>query len=189
VPWRLLVRYSSLVYHSVTLDASLCILLLVARYADRLTVTWYECLRSYWLTTDLAVKALLVVLPSLELILLHTCSKDSLTGVTAQSKILVVALGAERTVIATRERSVDQRSTAVRAVEASLMPMLFLVRQVLKVRSYWLLAHITAVGKERLVALDTERLFLSENVPLSSQRVGAVKTVQTLTFQHEMLHL
>jgi len=127
VPWRVLVRDASLVDHSIALETPLGVLLLIARDADSLRVTWYERLRSYWLTADLAAKALLVKLLSLELVLLHACAKDSLAGVTAQSKVLVMAIGAEGLVVPTGERPVDQRVATVGAVEASLVPMLLLV--------------------------------------------------------------
>ena len=57
--------------HSVALHAALCILLLVARYADDFLVTWDETLVADGLEADLATEALLVPLLSLVLEFLH----------------------------------------------------------------------------------------------------------------------
>jgi len=130
-----------------------------------------------------------VILLAFKVILFHSSSKDLLTGVTAQCKVLVMAVCAERSLITTCKGSVNQRVATVRAVEASLVPVLVLVRQILEVSSYWLTTRVTAVGKEALIALNTEWLVLSEDITTPRQSIGAVETIQTLPFQHEVLHL
>jgi len=189
VPRRVLVRNASLVDHSIALGASLCILLLIARYTNRLAVTWYESLRPYWLATNLAAKALLVILLAFEVILLHSSPEDALTGVTAQSEVLVMTVRAERSLVLAGERSVHQGLTAVSAVEARLVPVLVLVRQVLEISSYGLTTGVAAISKESLITLNAERLVLTQDVAPPCQSVGAVETVQTLPFQHKVLHL
>ena len=59
------------VTHAVTLGAALCILLLIARDADNVLVTWYETLVADWLPTFLAAEALLVPLFTHVFKLLH----------------------------------------------------------------------------------------------------------------------
>jgi len=64
---------------------------------------------------------------------------------------------------------------AVTALEASLMPVLVLVRQILRVGSNGGLAVFTAVGKQRLVALDAEGLLIAQDVAIASQVEVAVE--------------
>lgn len=108
VPWRALVRYSTLVDHPVALDATLGVLFLVALNTDRLLVTWYERLHADWLTTNFAAEALLVKLFPFELVFLHPCSEDVSTGIAAQSEVVVMAIRAVGLLILARERTIDQ---------------------------------------------------------------------------------
>jgi len=67
--------------YPVALDTALRVLLFVARYTDRLLVTWYERLHADWLTTDLAAETLLVKLFPFELVLLHTFNSVVITDI------------------------------------------------------------------------------------------------------------
>jgi len=169
VPRGVLVRDASLVDHPVTLETSLGILLLIARHTHYLLVTWDETLASYWLQTNLATEALLVPLLALVLKLLHTSLEESSTPVTPGGEVVVMTVGAVQSVILVSEGMIYQRHLAVTTLEASLMPMFVLVRQVLRVSAYGCTAGLTAVGKERLVALDTERFLVSQDVPVAGQ--------------------
>jgi len=64
-----------------------------------------------------------------------TCSEDVSTGITAQSEVVVMAVRTVRLVILARERTIDQRHFAVDTLEAVLMPVLVLVRQILQAAS------------------------------------------------------
>jgi len=178
VPRRALVSYSTLVDHSVALDASLGVLLLVAVDADSLLVTWDERLDSDWLPTDLAAEALLVERLSFELVLLHTSSKDVGAGVAAQCEVVVMAIRAVGLLVLRGERLVDQGDLAVGALEAVLVPVLVLVRQILEVGADDLLAFLAPVGEQLLVALDAERLLVAQNVAEPGEIQRAVEAGQ-----------
>lgn len=178
MPRRTLVRYPALVDHSVTLDAPLGVLLLVAIDADGLLVTWDESLDADWLPTDLAAEALLVERLALELVLLHTCSKDVGACVTAQCEVVVVTVRAVGLLVLRGERLVNERDLAVGTLEAVLVPVLVLVRQILEVGADDLLAFLAPVGEQRLVALDAEWLLVAQNVAEPSQIQRAVEARQ-----------
>jgi hypothetical protein len=161
MPRCVLVGYSSLVDHAIAFHASLSVLLLIARYADSLLVTWYEGLDANWLPTDLATEAFLVKRLALELVLFHTSAKDVGTSVASLCEVVVVAVRAEGLVIPGGEWLVDKRDLAIVTVEAFLVPMLVLVRQILEIGADDLLAFLASVGKQRFVAFDAERLLVA----------------------------
>lgn len=131
MPRRVLVRYTSLVDHPITFEASLGILLLVTRHANYLLVTWYKTLASYWLLTDFATEALLMPLLALVLELLHTCFEEAPTAIATRREVVVMTVGAIETIVLVGERLVDQRHLTVAALKTSLVPVLVFVRQVL----------------------------------------------------------
>ena len=61
-----------------------------------------------------------------------TCSEDVAAAVTARGEVVVVTVGAVKLLVLGGERLVDERVEAVAALEAFLVPVLVLVRQVLK---------------------------------------------------------
>ena len=61
-----------MITHAIAFGATLCILLLIARDADHMLVTWYETLVADWLPTFLATEALLVPLLTHVLKLFHS---------------------------------------------------------------------------------------------------------------------
>jgi len=65
-------------------------------------------------------------------VLRFTCSEDVGTGITAQCEVVVMAVGTIRFLILASKRSINQRHFAVNALEAVLMPVLVLVRQILQ---------------------------------------------------------
>jgi len=178
MPRSVLVGNATFVDHPVALDASLSVLFLVARHADDFLVTWYERLRSNRLTTDFAGEALLMILLPFELKLLHPGSKDVVASVASESEVVVMTVGAVSPVVFVGKRPIDQGGLAVDALEARLMPMLVLVRQVLVVGSNWPFAVFALVGKQRLVAFDAEWLFISQDVAISGQVERTVETAQ-----------
>lgn len=161
MPRCALVGYSTFVDHAIAFHASLSVLLLVARYADSLLVTWYEGLDANWLPTDLATEAFLVKRLALELVLLHTSAKDVGTSVASKSEVVVVAVRAEGLVVPGGKWPVDQRDLAIITVEAFLVPVLVLVRQILEIGADDFLALLASVGKQRFVAFDAERLLVA----------------------------
>lgn len=169
MPRGVLVGDATLVDHPITLETSLCILLFIAWHTDHLLVTWDEALASYWLQTDLAAEALLMPLLALVLKLLHTCLEQAPTPVTPGRKVVVMAVRTVQPVILVGKGMIDQGHLAITALEASLMPVLVLVRQVLRVGAYGRAAGLTRISEERFVTLDTERLLIPQDVPVAGQ--------------------
>lgn len=169
MPRGVLVSYSTLVDHPVALETALSILFLVARNAHNFLVTWDETLDSDWLQAGLATEALFVPLLASVFVLLHTCSEQSLASVAFGCIVVVMAVGAEESLVLVSERTIDERHLTVAALEAFLMPMLLLVRQILRVGSNGCLALFADVGEVHLVALDAERFLISEDVSMTGQ--------------------
>jgi len=107
MPRCVLVRDSSLVDHSVTLETSLRVLLFIARNADYFLVTWYKTLASYWLQTSLATEALLMPLLALVLKLLHSCSEQSPTSIASCSEVVVMTISAIESIVLVGERMIN----------------------------------------------------------------------------------
>lgn len=175
MPGGVLVRYTSLVDHPVALETSLGVLLLVAWYADDLLIPWYETLASYWLQADLTAEALLVPLLPLVLILLHSSLEESTAPVAPGGEVVVMTVGAVETLVLEGERTIDERALTITTLEATLVPVLLLVRQVLRVGSYGSLARLAGISEQRLVALDAERLLITEYVAVPGEVEGTVE--------------
>ena len=60
-----------------------------------------------------------------------TCSEDVAAAVTTRGEVVVMAVSAVELVVLGGERLIDERVEAVTALEAFLVPVLVLVRQVL----------------------------------------------------------
>jgi len=108
MPWGVLVGDSSLVDHPITLETPLSVLLLIARHADYLLVTWDETLAPYWLQANLAAEALLMPLLPLVFKFLHTRFKESTAAVASSRKVVVMTVGAVKLVILVGEGMIDQ---------------------------------------------------------------------------------
>jgi len=175
VPWGVLVSNPSLVDHSIALETPLGVLLLIARHADNLLVTWDETLASYWLQADLAAEALLMPLLALVLKLLHSSLEESSAPVTPGGEVVVMAVRAVEALVLEGEWSIHQRALTVATLEAPLVPMLLLVRQVLGVGADGGLAGLAAVGEQRLVALDAEGLLVAQDVAVAGEVQRAVE--------------
>lgn len=181
MPRCVLVGNSTFINHPIALDASLGILLFITGHANHLLITWDESLGSDWLATDLAGEALLMKLLSFELVLLHSSSKYVVASIASDSKVVVMAVGAVGLVILKGERPIHKRSLAVEALEASLMPMLVLVGQILMISSDGCFALFTFVSEESFIAFDTERFFVTQDVTISGQVEVTVETIQRST--------
>lgn len=188
MPRSVLVSYSTLVDHPVALQTALSILFLVARNAHNFLVTWDETLDSDWLQAGLAGKALLVPLLASVFVLLHTCSEQSGASVAFGGIVVVMAVGAEESLVLVSERAIDQRHLTIAALEASLMPMLLLVRQILRVGSDGSLALFADIGEVRLIAIDAERLLIAEDVTVSSKIQLTIGARVRLTSRHCVHH-
>jgi len=66
----------------------------------------------------------------------RTCTEDVGTSITSQSEVVVMTIRAVSLLILAGERTIDQRHFAIDTLEAQLMPVLVLVRQILKQANY-----------------------------------------------------
>ena len=62
----------------------------------------------------------------------RTCAKDVSAAVAPRSEVVVMAVGAVELLVLGGERLVDERAATVAAVEALLVPVPVLVRQILQ---------------------------------------------------------
>lgn len=178
VPWGALVRDPALVDHPLALEASLGKVLLVAWHTDDFLVAWDEALVPDGLLAHGAAETLLMPLLALVLKLLHTSLEDVGASIAAGSKVVVMAISAVELVVPGRERLIYQAIGAVHTLEAFLMPMLVLVRQILGVSSNGCLALLAAISKEVLVALDAVGVLLAQDVTMTRQVKVAVPAAE-----------
>lgn len=169
VPWGALVCDSSFVDHPIALHAALSVLLLIAWHAHHLHITWDEALVSDWLLANLAAETLLMPLLSLVLVFLHSSAEDIATAVASCGKAVVMAVSTVEFLRLGCKWLVNQTVLTVTALEAFLMPVLVLVRQILRVSADGSLTLLAAVGEEVLVALDAVGFLLTENVAVTCQ--------------------
>jgi len=107
VPGGVLVRYASLINHSIALETPLGILFLIAWYTDYFLVTWYKTLASYWLHADLATEALLMPLLPLVLKLFHSSFEKSTTPIAPCREIVVMTISTIKPVVLVGERMIN----------------------------------------------------------------------------------
>jgi len=169
MPWCTLVRDAALVDHAIALETPLCKVLLIARHTDDFLIARDETLVPDRLLTHRATETLLMPLLPLVLKLLHASLEDVGTAVTAGSKVVIMAVSAVELVLPGRERLIHQTVRTVHTLEALLMPVFVLVRQILGVGADGRLTLLTRVGKEILVALDAVRMFLTQDVTVTGQ--------------------
>lgn len=169
MPWCAFVGYTSLVDHPIALGAALSKLLFIALNTNDVLISWYEAATGNRLTAYLTAEATLVPLLTHVFVLLHTSTKYMSALVASCSKIVVVAISTVELVVCCCKWLVNQRSLAVRAFEALLVPMCIFVRQIFGVCSNDSLAFLTGVSKKVLVALDAVGMFIPQNVPMASE--------------------
>lgn len=157
------------------LGALLAKLFLVARYADDVLAARYKAIRSDQFLADFASETLGVPLSTLVLVLFHTCSKDVSAESASGCEAVLVARSAVEQVVLVGERLVDERSGAPGALEALVVPVFLLIRQILEVAGDRYLAFVAYVGKEIFVAFLAVGSFVVEDVTLSSQTDLAVQ--------------
>lgn len=168
VPWLVLVRHAALCDYLVTLDAAGGELVLVAAGAVDLLLARDEALRADRVLADNAAEALLVPLPGLVLHLLGSSTEHLAASIAAACELSVVTVTAVDLVELGAELLVDQRDAALGAQEAGLVPVLVLVRQILRVNADDLVALFAAVGEDAFIALDAVGVFIPKNIALAS---------------------
>lgn len=176
VPGITLIRDSTTAYDFGTFRAALRILGLIAGHADYLIVTGDETLCTNRLFAFYADKTFLMPLLAAVLVLPHARLEDALAPITAGCKALVVTIGAVKLVVLRRKWTVRQRGVTGRAFETLFVPVPLFEGEILGVAANLLLTLFAGVRKFRLVAGQTMRLLVSEDVALTGQRYIATTT-------------
>ncbi|CAN7986490.1 unnamed protein product, partial [Ixodes hexagonus] len=182
----------------VALDAPGGELLLVAGGAVNVVVSRNKASSSDGVLAGTAAETFVVPLVPLVLHLLGactlalTCPEDLSAAIAARGEGSVVAGGAVHLLRLGPERLIHQGHTALAAEEASLVPMLLLVRQILRekqnakrVRHTYLGvdsdgfgAFFARVGEDLLVAADAVGMLVSQHVPLARQGLVTLPTAE-----------
>lgn len=178
MPRLVLVCYAALRDDLVAFNAAGGELVLVAAGAVDLLLPGDEALRADWVLAHDAAETLLVPLPGLVFHLLGTSTEHLSTSVAAARKLGIIAVATVDLVQFRSELLIHQRDAALRAEEARLMPMLVLVRQILGVDADGLIAFLTAVSEDTLVAFDAVRVLISEHVTLTRERLIALPAAE-----------
>lgn len=111
----------------------------------------------------------------LVLILLHSSLEESTASVAPGREVVVMTIGAVEPLVLEGERAINERALTITTLEATLVPVLLLVRQVLRVGSYGSLAGLAGISEQSLVALDAERLLITEDVAVPGEVEGTVE--------------
>jgi len=121
-----------------------------------------------------ADKTLLVPLAGLVFHFLHTCFEDIPAAITPGGKLGIVARTAVDSVSFGSKLLVHQAAPALVAEEAGLMPMLFLVRQILGINANNFSTFIAVICKHILIAFDAVWVVISQGIPVTSKTVIAM---------------
>lgn len=180
VPRFLLVRHPSCGNGLLAGAALVGKLLFEARHAEVARVFGDEGLGADWLLAPVAQEAGLV--PAVALIFHFPGAwHDGLLAGGALGGIVVgVTLCAQQQLVFGSEGFLHQRAAAFGTLEALLMPVPVLVRQVLTVAANGRGASLAAVGEEVLIALGTVLRVVLHDVLLPQQGVFAVMAVEAL---------
>lgn len=178
MPGLVLVGYATLRDDLVALDAASSELVLVAAGAVDLLLAGDEAPRADGVLAHHAAEALLVPLPRLVLHLLGASAEHLAAAIATAGELGIVAVAAVDLVELRAELLVYQRDAALGAEEASLMPVLVFVRQVLRVDADGFVAFFAAVGEDALVALDAVGVLIPEDVALAGQRLVALPAAE-----------
>lgn len=174
MPWHVLIGHTSLVDHAIALGTFLSELALVARNADDLLIPGDKALVPDWLRAHHACEALLMPLLSLVLKLLHSSLEWFGAAITAGCKVVVMTVSAVDLVILRGKWFIHQCLLTLNTLEAELVPVMVFVGQVLVIWTNGLLAFLTIVSEKFLVAGNTVRVFLLQNVATRNQLLVAV---------------
>lgn len=171
VPRLVLVCHAALRDDLVALDAAGSELILVASRAVDLLLAGDKAPGADGVLAHHAAETLLVPLPGLVLHLLGASAEDLAASITTAGELRVIAVTAVDLVELGAELLVYQRDAALGAEEAGFVPVLVLVRQVLRVDADGLVAFFAAVRENALVALDAVGVLVTEHIALARERL------------------
>lgn len=171
MPRFTLVCHSAGRNYLIAFDASRSEFLFIATSAVDFLVFRDETLRTDWSFTYAASEAFLVPLALLIFHLLVTCSEDFSASITTSCELSVVARTAIYPFHFGAKLFVYEGHLTFVAEEAFFMPMLILVRQILGINANDQIAVFTSVGKNCFITFNTIRMFIFQDVTLSSKTV------------------
>jgi len=174
------VSHTSTGDHLITFDTLGGELILVAGGAVDVVLLGDEALGPDGVVAHAAHEALLMPLPGLVLHLLHPGPEHLPARVTPGSELLVVAVTAIDSVCLAPELLIHETRATLGASEASFMPVLLFVGEILAVNPDNLSTVVAVIGKRILIAADAEWVIVPQNIPMASQTVIAVVTEQDL---------
>lgn len=181
MPWLVLVCHTSTGDHLIALYATSGVFLLVALGAVNFLFAWDEALSSNRCLAHDATEALFVPLPCLVFHLLGTSPEDFTATIATGSELVIVATTAVDAVGFRAELFVDEGFAAVGAQEASLVPMLLLVGQVLGIDANGLVALLAGIGEDGLVAGYAIGMVLTKDITLAGETLVALPAAEVLT--------
>lgn len=167
VPRFVLVRYTAARDDLLAFDASGGVLFLVAAGTVNFLLARNERFRADCGFAHAAAETLLVPLSGFVLHLLRACTEDFTATIATGRKLGIVTVATVDLVRLRAKLFVHQRDAAFVAQEACLVPVLILVREILRVDADGLVAFLTHVGEHVLVALDAVRMLVPQHVPLA----------------------
>lgn len=165
-----------------TLDALGCKLLLVTFSTVDIVLLRDEGFCADRVLASAADKTLLVPLAGLVLHFLHTCFEDIPAAIAPCGELGVVARTAVDSVSFGSKLLVHQAAPALVAQEASLVPVLLLVGQILGINANNFSTFIAVVCEHIFVAFDTVWVVISQNIPVTSKTVVAMMAKHGFNF-------
>lgn len=169
VPRLVLVRHASASDDLVAFDASCRKLVLVATGAIDLLLAWDEALSTDRILADYAAETFLMPLPGFVFHLLRAGTKDFAATIATAGELSVVTIATVDFVDLASKLFVHQGYPAPVAEEACFVPVLVLVREILRIDTDDFVALLAAISEDALVALDAVRMLVPEYVTLSRQ--------------------
>lgn len=129
-----------------------------------------------------ADKTLLVPLAGLVFHFLHTCFEDIPAAITPRGKLGIVARTAVDSVSFGSKLLVHQAGPAFVAEEASLVPVLLLVGQILGINANNFSTFIAVICKHIFIAFDAVWVVISQDIPVTSKTVVAMVAKHGFSF-------
>jgi len=134
---------------------------------------WFCSNRIFACTAD---KAFFMPLSRLILHFLHTCSEYIVTAIASGCKLGIITRSTIDSIRLWSKLLIHQRSSTFGTNKAWLMPVFFLVWQILWIYSYYFSTFIAIISKNVLVAFYAIWMVISENVAMTSEGIVTVMT-------------
>jgi len=157
-------------------------LLLVALGTVDIVLLGDEGLCANWVLASAADETLLVPLAGLVFHFLHTCFKNIPTAITTSGELSIIARSAVDSVSFGSKLLVNKTGPALVAQEASFMPMLLLVGEVLGVNPNNFAAFIAVICKYVFITFNAVWVVIPQDVPVTGKAVVAMMAKHGFNF-------